>query len=66
MAALFLLPFLSEEVMSYVLAAVGGVMVFISLDELLPSAHEFGDEHPIILGVIAGMIVMTASLALLR
>lgn len=65
-AALFLAPFLNEAIMSYVLAAVGGVMVFISLDELLPSAHKVGDEHPIILGVIVGMMIMAASLALLR
>lgn len=64
--ALFLLPLLSPQFLSYLLAAVGGVMVFISLDELLPSAHEFGEEHPAILGVIVGMMVMTASLALLR
>ena len=65
-AALFLAPFLNEVVMSYVLAAVGGLMVFISLDELLPSAHKVGEEHPIILGVIVGMVIMAGSLALLR
>jgi ZIP family zinc transporter len=64
--ALFLLPFLNEQVLSYSLAAVGGIMVFISLDELLPSAHKVGDHHTaIILGVITGMIIMAASLALL-
>ncbi|TAK33659.1 MAG: zinc transporter ZupT [Chloroflexota bacterium] len=64
--ALFLLPLLTPQILSYLLAAVGGVMVFISLDELLPAAHKVGDEHPIILGVMVGMIIMTLSLALLR
>ena len=63
--AVFLLPFLTESVLSYVLAAVGGIMVFISLDELLPAAHKYNAEHSVILGVFAGMLIMAASLALL-
>jgi len=65
-AALFLLPFLSETLLSLVLAAVAGVMVFISLDELVPVARSFcGEEHLSILGVGLGMAVMAASLWLL-
>lgn len=61
-AALFLLPFLRESVLAAVLAAVGGLMVFIALDELLPAARQYGEEHLSILGAIAGMAVMAASL----
>jgi len=65
-AALFLLPFLSETLLSVVLAAVAGVMIFISLDELVPVARSFcGEEHLSILGVGIGMAVMAASLWLL-
>ncbi len=65
-AALFLLPFLTETLLSLVLAAVAGVMVFISLDELVPVACSFGGEnHLSILGVGLGMAVMAASLWLL-
>lgn len=65
-AALFLLPFLSETLLSVVLAAVAGVMVFISLDELVPAARSFcGEEHLSILGVGIGMAVMAGSLWLL-
>lgn len=46
-------------------AAVAGVMVYISLDELLPTAEEYGQHHHAILGLIAGMIVMAISLLLL-
>lgn len=63
--ALFLLPVLSPAVMNYALAFVGGIMVFISLDELLPAAHRFGEEHWVILGILVGMMVMSASLWLL-
>jgi ZIP family zinc transporter len=64
-AALFLLPFLSETLLSLVLAAVAGVMVFISLDELVPVACSFGEQHLSILGVGLGMAVMAVSLWLL-
>lgn len=66
LAALVLIPFLTDAVLSYVLAAVGGVMVFISLDELIPATRILKEDHLAIVGVIAGMIVMAASLWLLR
>jgi ZIP family zinc transporter len=40
-------------------------MVYISLDELLPTAEEYGEHHIAIGGVIAGMVVMALSLVLL-
>ena len=46
-------------------AAVSGIMVFISFDELLPAAHEFGEHHISILGLVSGMAVMAFSLILL-
>ena len=65
LAALFLLPFLHGPALAGVLAGVAGLMVFISLDELLPAAREHGEEHLAIIGTIAGMAVMAVSLALL-
>ncbi|MPM07492.1 Zinc transporter ZupT [bioreactor metagenome] len=49
----------------FVFAAVAGIMVYISLDELLPTAEEYGEHHVAITGVIAGMIVMAVSLVML-
>jgi ZIP family zinc transporter len=40
-------------------------MVFISLDELLPTAEEYGEHHVAIYGLIAGMAVMALSLVLM-
>ena len=65
MAALVLGPVLNVTTFGYVLALVGGFMVFISLDELLPASKEFDAGHLSILGVIAGMIVMAVSLEML-
>jgi ZIP family zinc transporter len=46
-------------------AAVAGVMVFISFDELLPTAREYGEHHVAVYGLTAGMAVMAASLAIM-
>jgi zinc transporter, ZIP family len=64
-AAAVLLPFLSPTVMGCALAAVGGIMVSISLDELIPVAKSMKSEHAPIIGVITGMVVMALSLQLL-
>jgi len=66
LAAAILLPFLNATVLGLALAAVAGVMVFISLDELIPVASSFSEEHLSIVGVMAGMAVMALSLGMLR
>jgi len=66
LAALVLMPFLNETVLGIVLSAVAGIMVFISLDELVPVARSFGEEHLSIVGVVVGMAVMALSLWMLR
>jgi len=63
-AYLFLMPFWSPVTNGIVMAAVAGIMVFISLDELLPTAEKYGEHHISISGLIAGMIVMALSLFL--
>ena len=56
--------FLSDALFGIVFAGVAGIMVYISLDELLPTAEKYGKHHIAIGGLIAGMIVMAASLVL--
>lgn len=62
---LILLPFMSEALLALVFAGVAGIMIFISLDELLPAAREYGAAHHSVYGIIAGMMVMAVSLLLL-
>ncbi len=62
---LLLRSFMGPGVMGILLAGVAGVMVFISLDELLPTAREYDEGHLAIYGVVSGMAVMAASLLLL-
>lgn len=64
-AYLILMPFMSPTLLGCVLASVAGIMVFISLDELLPAAREYGEHHISIYGLIAGMAIMAFSLILL-
>lgn len=63
-AYLFLLQFWTPQLNGLILAIVSGIMVFISLDELLPSAEKYGKHHISIMGLIAGMFVMAFSLYL--
>jgi len=59
-------PFLTPVVFGSVLAGVAGIMVYISLDELLPAAEEYGEHHIAISGLILGMVVMAVSLLMLN
>jgi ZIP family zinc transporter len=66
MIAYFVLfPFLNDTIFGVLFAGIAGIMVFISLDELLPTAREYGEHHLSIYGLIAGMIVMAISLIFL-
>ena len=62
---LLLMPFMNGFVFGIIFALVAGIMVFISFDELLPAAREYGEHHLSIYGLISGMIVMALSLLLL-
>lgn len=57
-------PFFSDTTFGILFASVAGIMVYVSLDELLPAAREYGTGHLAICGVIAGMAVMALSLLL--
>ena len=65
LGALVLLPVLNETVLNWTLAVVAGLMVYIALDELVPSSNEYGGMHTPILGSITGMLVMALSLWML-
>lgn len=59
-----LIQFFNEYMFGLVFAAVGGVMVFISLDQLLPTAEKYGEHHIAIYGLVSGMVIMASSLVL--
>ncbi len=54
--------FFNDITFGLLFASVAGIMVFISLDELLPTAEKYGEHHLAIYGLITGMAVMAVSL----
>lgn len=63
-AYFILMPFLNEIMFGVIFAGVAGIMIFISLDELLPAAKKYDEAHISIYGLIGGMAVMAISLLL--
>lgn len=59
---LILMPFMNDTIYGVLFAAVAGIMVYISIDELLPSAREYGEHHLSIYGMVGGMAFMALSL----
>lgn len=60
-----LLPFWSPLVSQICFAAVAGIMIYISFDELLPGSERYGHHHLALGGVVAGMALMAVSLIIL-
>jgi zinc transporter, ZIP family len=65
LAFLILMPFLSEVFVASLLASVAGIMVYISVDEIIPTAHRAGRAHAVILGLVLGMFIMAISLLII-
>lgn len=57
---------LSAETLEGLLGAVGGVMAFLTLHEMLPLAFEYAGHRKAVAAVFIGMAVMSASLQLLQ
>ena len=57
---------LDDSAFGLIFASVAGIMVYISLDELLPTAEEYGEHHIAITGLISGMFVMALSLVMFK
>ena len=57
-----LMPFMDDRVFGIAFAGVAGIMEFISFDELLPAAREYGEHHLSLYGLFAGMVMMAISL----
>ncbi|RKD33477.1 zinc transporter ZupT [Thermohalobacter berrensis] len=59
---LILMRFFNDTMSGLIFAGVAGIMVYISLDELLPTAEKYGEHHITIYGLVSGMAVMALSL----
>jgi ZIP family zinc transporter len=54
------------QLMGILFGGVAGIMVYISLDELLPTSRAYGKGHDSLIGLISGMLVMALSLLLMQ
>lgn len=63
---LILAPFLTEAVFGAVFGMIAGVMVFLSLDELLPAAKRYAKGHETVYGLVSGMGILALSLILFK
>jgi ZIP family zinc transporter len=63
---LILAPYLTDIVFGILFAAVAGIMVFISVDELLPASRQYGEHHYSVYGLVGGMMLMAVSLQVLN
>ncbi|HOV70120.1 MAG TPA: zinc transporter ZupT [Clostridia bacterium] len=61
---IILFRYMNDIVFGILFGLIAGIMVFISLDELLPTAREYGEPHLSIYGMIGGMMLMAVSLVL--
>ncbi|MDF7826287.1 zinc transporter ZupT [Pontiellaceae bacterium B12227] len=57
---------LPPQIMGILFGGVAGIMVYISLDELLPTSRAYGKGHDSLIGLVSGMLVMALSLLLMR
>ncbi len=55
-----------SQVMGILFGVVAGIMVYISLDELLPTSRAYGKGHDSLFGLVGGMLVMAVSLILMK
>lgn len=58
--------FVTDAMFGVAFALIAGIMVYISFDELLPTAEKYAEHHIVIYGLIAGMAVMALSLLILN
>jgi ZIP family zinc transporter len=59
-----LAPFMNPTLLASLLAFAAGIMVYISLDELLPASHQYGSAHLTMIGIGFGMLIMAGSFIL--
>ncbi|PSD38839.1 zinc transporter ZupT [Acinetobacter radioresistens] len=59
-------PFMSDTIYGIVFGIIGGVMVYLALDELLPTAKRYSQGHETVYGLVSGMAILASNLVLFR
>ena len=61
-----LAPFMNDAVYGAIFGVIGGVMVYLALDELLPTAKKFSQGHETVYGLVTGMASLATSLVIFK
>jgi ZIP family zinc transporter len=65
LAWVFLLPYWTPTLEGIVLGAVSATMAYIALDELIPTAEQYGKRHLSKIGLIVGMALVATAIAVM-
>lgn len=61
-----LAPFMGSLVYGTIFGLIGGIMVYLALDELLPTAKRYAQGHETVYGLVTGMASLAISLVIFR
>ncbi len=61
-----LAPYMNETVYGLIFGVIGGVMVYLALDELLPTAKRYSEGHETVYGLVSGMAALATSLVIFK
>lgn len=59
-------PYMGANVYGIVFGLIGGVMVYLALDELLPTAKRYAQGHETVYGLVSGMAILASSLVMFK
>ena len=63
---LILAPYMSPTLYGVIFGMIGGVMVYLALDELLPAAKRYAQGHETVYGLVSGMTALASSLVIFK
>lgn len=66
MGYFILQPYIGPNVYGIVFGMIGGVMVYLALDELLPTAKRYAKGHETVYGLVSGMAILASSLVMFK
>jgi len=65
LAFLVLMPIITPQILAGIMALIAGIMIYISVDEIIPVAHSYNEGHWAIVGFMIGMMIMAVTLLVL-
>ena len=66
MGYFILAPYLNTTIYGIIFGLIGGVMVYLALDEMLPTAKRYSKGHETVYGLISGMAALASSLVIFK